>query len=62
MLLIYRSTTTIPAKIRYRSNIRSRGNGCNCFHYEFESYWFRIAAIGAVGQSGWSEHATKTVP
>jgi hypothetical protein len=25
-------------------------------------YWFRVAAIGAVGQSGWSEHATKVVP
>ena len=25
-------------------------------------YWFRIAAVGAVGQSGWSEHATKVVP
>ena len=25
-------------------------------------YWFLVAAIGAVGQSGWSEHATKVVP
>jgi len=25
-------------------------------------YWFRIAAVGALGQSGWSEHATKVVP
>jgi len=25
-------------------------------------YWFRIAAVGAGGQSGWSEHATKVVP
>ncbi len=25
-------------------------------------YWFRVAAIGAGGQSGWSEHATKMVP
>ena len=25
-------------------------------------YWFRVAAVGAVGQSGWSEHATKIVP
>ena len=25
-------------------------------------YWFRVAAIGAGGQSGWSEHATKVVP
>jgi prolyl oligopeptidase PreP (S9A serine peptidase family) len=25
-------------------------------------YWFRVAAIGVLGQSGWSEHATKTVP
>ena len=25
-------------------------------------YWFRVAAIGSVGQSGWSEHATKIVP
>ena len=25
-------------------------------------YWFRIAAVGVVGQSGWSEHATKIVP
>lgn len=25
-------------------------------------YWFRVAAVGAVGQSGWSEHATKVVP
>ena len=25
-------------------------------------YWFRVAAIGAIGQSGWSEHATKIVP
>lgn len=24
--------------------------------------WFRVAAIGAGGQSGWSEHATKMVP
>ena len=25
-------------------------------------YWFRIAAVGALGQSGWSEHATKVAP
>ena len=25
-------------------------------------YWFRIAAVGAGGQSGWSEHATKVAP
>ena len=25
-------------------------------------YWFRVATIGAGGQSGWSEHATKVVP
>ena len=25
-------------------------------------YWFRIAAVGASGQSGWSEHATKVAP
>lgn len=25
-------------------------------------FWFRIAAIGAGGQSGWSEQATKVVP
>jgi len=25
-------------------------------------YWFRVAAVGAVGPSGWSEHATKVVP
>ena len=25
-------------------------------------YWFRVAAVGAIGQSGWSEHATKVVP
>ena len=25
-------------------------------------YWFRVAAIGAGGQSGWSEHATKVAP
>ena len=25
-------------------------------------YWFRVAAVGAAGQSGWSEHATKVVP
>lgn len=25
-------------------------------------YWFRVAAVGTVGQSGWSEHATKIVP
>src|ERR1044072_4542172 len=25
-------------------------------------YWFRVAAVGAGGQSGWSEHATKVVP
>lgn len=25
-------------------------------------YWFRVAAIGAGGQSGWSEPATKIVP
>jgi len=24
--------------------------------------WFSIAAVGALGQSGWSEHATKVVP
>lgn len=25
-------------------------------------FWFRVAAVGAGGQSGWSEHATKVVP
>jgi len=25
-------------------------------------YWFRVAAISAGGQSGWSEHATKVAP
>ena len=25
-------------------------------------YWFRVAAIGTGGQSGWSEHASKVVP
>lgn len=25
-------------------------------------YWFRVAAVGAGGQSGWSEYATKVVP
>jgi len=25
-------------------------------------HWFRVAAVGAGGQSGWSEHATKVVP
>lgn len=25
-------------------------------------YWFRVAALSAGGQSGWSEHATKVVP
>lgn len=25
-------------------------------------YWFRVAAVGAGGQSGWSEHATKVAP
>jgi hypothetical protein len=25
-------------------------------------YWFRVAAISAGGQGGWSEHATKVVP
>jgi len=25
-------------------------------------YWFRVAAVGAGGQSGWSEHATKIAP
>ena len=25
-------------------------------------FWFRIAAVGAGGQSGWSEHATKVAP
>lgn len=25
-------------------------------------YWFRVAAVGAGGQSGWSEQATKVVP
>jgi hypothetical protein len=25
-------------------------------------YWFRVAAVSAGGQSGWSEHATKVVP
>lgn len=24
-------------------------------------YWFRVAAVSAGGQSGWSEHATKVV-
>lgn len=25
-------------------------------------YWFRVAAVSAGGQSGWSEHGTKVVP
>jgi len=25
-------------------------------------YWFRVAAVGAMGQSGWSEPATKIAP
>jgi hypothetical protein len=25
-------------------------------------YWFRVAAVSAGGQSGWSEQATKVVP
>lgn len=25
-------------------------------------YWFRVAAIGASGQSGWSDPATKIAP
>jgi|SRR5690349_3330910 len=25
-------------------------------------YWFRVAAVGAGGESGWSEHATKVAP
>ena len=25
-------------------------------------YWFRVAAVGALGQSGWSEPATKIAP
>jgi hypothetical protein len=25
-------------------------------------YWFRVAAINAAGQSGWSDPATKIVP
>ena len=25
-------------------------------------YWFRVASVGAGGQSGWSEHATKVAP
>jgi hypothetical protein len=25
-------------------------------------FWFRVAALGAGGQSGWSEHATKVAP
>lgn len=25
-------------------------------------YWFRVAAVSAGGQSGWSKHATKVVP
>ena len=25
-------------------------------------YWFRVAAVSAGGQSGWSEHATKVAP
>ena len=25
-------------------------------------FWFRVAAVGAGGQSGWSEHATKVAP
>jgi len=25
-------------------------------------YWFRVAAVSAGGESGWSEHATKVVP
>ena len=27
-----------------------------------KKYWFRVAAIGSVGQSGWSEPATKIAP
>jgi hypothetical protein len=27
-----------------------------------QRYWFRVAAIGAMGQSGWSEPATKIAP
>jgi hypothetical protein len=25
-------------------------------------YWFRVAAVGTMGQSGWSEPATKIAP
>jgi predicted phage tail protein len=25
-------------------------------------FWFRVAAVAAAGQSGWSEHATKVAP
>jgi hypothetical protein len=25
-------------------------------------YWFRVKAVGAAGESGWSEHASKVVP
>ncbi len=25
-------------------------------------YWFRVKAVGAAGESGWSEQASKTVP
>ena len=27
-----------------------------------QRYWFRVAAVSAGGQSGWSEHATKVAP
>ena len=27
-----------------------------------KKYWFRVAAIGSLGQSGWSEPATKIAP
>ena len=27
-----------------------------------KKYWFRVKAVGAAGESGWSEQASKTVP
>jgi hypothetical protein len=27
-----------------------------------KKYWFRVAAIGSLGQSGWSEPATRVAP
>ena len=28
----------------------------------FQTMWFRVAAVNAAGQSGWSDPATKIVP